>query len=328
MDYIQLAAIDKKVSRIGLGTWVMGGWMWGGADEQEAIETIVKAVEWGINIIDTAPIYGFGKAEEIVGKSLKLLGKSHPFVIATKFGLEWNERGEIRRNSSPARIRQEIEASLSRLKLSTIDLYQVHWPDEKVPFEETAYTLLKLREEGKIRAIGVSNFSPKQMELFKRGAPLHTNQPPYNLFEREAEKDVLPYCREHGIATLCYGVLCRGLLTGKFNQNTTFPEGDLRRLDPKFQGANFSRYLEAVEKLKPIASHYGKSLAQFAAGWALGQPGVSIVLWGARHPNQIKEALGSTGWTISQEDLQQVELILTQTIPQPIGPEFMAPLKN
>ncbi|TFE70616.1 aldo/keto reductase [Methylacidiphilum caldifontis] len=328
MEYIQLDPIDKKVSRIGLGTWVMGGWMWGGADEKEAIQTIIKAIEWGINLIDTAPIYGFGRAEEIVGKALKLVGNSFPFVIATKFGLEWNERGEIRRNSSPARIRQEIEASLSRLGLPVIDLYQVHWPDAQVPFEETAYALLKLKEEGKIRAIGVSNFSPNQVELFRKGGPLHTLQPPYNLFERAIEKDLLPYCLQQGIATLTYGVLCRGLLTGKFHPHTTFPEGDLRNYDPKFQGENFRCYLQAVEKLRPIAAKYGKSLAQFAAGWALGQPGVSIVLWGARRPTQIKEALGSTGWHLNKEDLDQIDTILAQTIPRPIGPEFMAPLEN
>jgi aryl-alcohol dehydrogenase-like predicted oxidoreductase len=328
MDYIQIPAIAEKVSRIALGTWVMGGWMWGGIDEKEAIQAIIKAVDGGINIIDTAPIYGFGKAEEIVGKALRLIGKSHPIVIATKFGLEWNQRGEIRRNSSPTRIKQEIEDSLRRLGLSVIDIYQVHWPDSKVPFEQTAECLLKLKEQGKIRAIGVSNFSPRQMELFKKAAPIHTNQPPYNLFEREIEKELLAYCIKEGIATLTYGVLCRGLLTGKFRPDSTFPDGDLRKIDPKFQGENFLRYLQAVEKFRPIAARYGKSLAQFAACWALMQPGVSVVLWGARGPSQIEEAFGATGWSLAQEDLRMIDKILTETIPQPIGPEFMAPIEG
>ncbi|KIE59074.1 general stress protein [Methylacidiphilum kamchatkense Kam1] len=328
MDYIQIPAIAEKVSRIALGTWVMGGWMWGGIDEKEAIQAIIKAVEGGINIIDTAPIYGFGKAEEIVGKALRLLGKSKPIVIATKFGLEWNQRGEIRRNSSPTRIKQEIEDSLRRLGLSVIDIYQVHWPDSKVPFEQTAECLWKLKEQGKIRAIGVSNFSPRQMELFKKAAPIHTNQPPYNLFEREIEKELLPYCIKERIATLTYGVLCRGLLTGKFRPESTFPDGDLRKIDPKFQGENFLRYLQAVEKFRPIATRYGKSLAQFAACWALMQPGVSVVLWGARRPSQIEEAFGATGWSLTQEDLRLIDKILTETIPQPIGPEFMAPIEG
>ena len=193
---------------IGLGTWAIGGWLWGRTEESDAIKTIHAALDNGINLIDTAPVYGFGRSEELVGKALQG-GRRADAIIATKVGLDWGS-GKILRNSTPARLRQELEDSLRRLKTDVIDIYQVHWPDASVPFEETARTLEALRREGKIRAIGVSNFSPEQMDRFRKGAPLAAIQPPYNLFEREIEKDVLPYAEENGLVVLAYGALCRG----------------------------------------------------------------------------------------------------------------------
>ncbi|MEJ2655306.1 MAG: aldo/keto reductase, partial [Acidihalobacter sp.] len=184
MEYVRLQHADLTVPRIGLGTWAIGGWMWGGTDEQQAIDTIVSALERGISLIDTAPVYGFGRSEEIVGKALAAFGRRDEVVLATKLGLAWDDQGKVRRDSSPARIRQEIEDSLRRLGTDHIDLYQVHWPDGAVPFEETARALEDLQREGKIRALGVSNYSPEQMDAFRDAAPLATDQPPYNLFER------------------------------------------------------------------------------------------------------------------------------------------------
>ncbi|OLE71602.1 MAG: general stress protein, partial [Bacteroidetes bacterium 13_1_20CM_4_60_6] len=231
METIEIGASGLSASRIALGTWAIGGWMWGGnTDLDESIRTIRSAIERGITLIDTAPVYGFGRSEEIVGMALSE-GLRDRAVIATKVGLEWRD-GKVWRNSSPARIRKEVEESLRRLRTDYIDLYQVHWPDPRVPIKETAGALARLLKEGKIRAIGVSNYSPTQMAEFRQVAPIHAVQPPYNLFEREAEGVVLPYAAQHDIAVLCYGALCRGLLTGTITSATEFKGDDLRRNDP------------------------------------------------------------------------------------------------
>src|ERR1700679_4188549 len=211
-EFVEIPATGLKVSRVALGTWAMGGWMWGGTDQRESIATIQAALHQGINLIDTAPAYGFGVSEEIVGAAVE--GRRHEVVIATKVGLEWRD-GKVYRNATRARIMQELDDSLRRLRTDYIDIYQVHWPDPKVPVEETAETMRSLYESGKIRAIGVSNFSVEQMERFRHVAPLHVLQPPYNLFEREIETEILPYARANHIATLGYGALCRGLLSGR-----------------------------------------------------------------------------------------------------------------
>ncbi|WP_020494012.1 aldo/keto reductase [Verrucomicrobium sp. 3C] len=324
MEYTSLRGLDEQVSRIGLGTWVVGGWMWGGAEEKEAIAAIEAAVDAGISFLDTAPVYGFGRAEEIVGKAIRRIGRDR-VILATKAGLEWNDREEIRRNSSPERLRKEIDESLRRLGVDSIDLYQIHWPDARVPIEATAQTLLPFQADGKIRALGVSNYSPSQMEAWRKVAPLHTDQPPYNLFERGIERDVLPYCQENRIGVVAYGVLCRGLLTGKFSASHSFANGDIRRIDPKFQGDAFRRYLAAVDDLRLLAQAHGCTLAQMAARWALQQPGISVVLWGARKPAQILEAAHIPPSSLSDRDLDEIDGILERRIPEPIGPEFMAP---
>ena len=194
MEQIAIGTSGLKTSRIGLGTWAIGGWMWGGTDEAQSIATIRSAVERGVTLIDTAPVYGFGRSEEIVGKALAEGGLRDKVQIATKVGLAWKD-GAVFRDSRPARIRKEIEDSLRRLRTDVIDLYQVHWPDLETPIAETARTLEDLRREGKIRAIGVSNYSPAQMDAFRAVARLDAVQPPYNLFEREIEADVLPYAK-------------------------------------------------------------------------------------------------------------------------------------
>jgi aryl-alcohol dehydrogenase-like predicted oxidoreductase len=323
METIRIGASGLAASRIALGTWAIGGWMWGGTDVDESIRTIRSAVERGITLIDTAPVYGFGRAEEIVGMALAQ-GLRDRAVIATKAGLEWRD-GKVWRNSSPARIRKEVEESLRRLRTDYIDLYQVHWPDPLVPIQETAGALARLLKEGKIRAIGVSNYSPAQMAAFREAAPIHSVQPPYNLFEREAESGVLPYAAQHGIAVLCYGALCRGLLTGTIDSTTRFKGDDLRRKDPKFQEPRFSQYLAAVASLDRYArERYGLGVLALAVRWVLDQ-GDTIALWGARRPAQLDPVEGAMGWKLDDKAKQRIEKILLETVKDPVGPEFMAP---
>ncbi len=324
MEY-SIIAENLKVSRIALGTWAIGGWMWGGSDEKEAIDTILKAIDLGINIIDTAPVYGFGKSEEIVGKALKMSGKRQDIIIATKVGLEWNN-SSVSRNSSGDRIIREIEDSLKRLQTDYIDIYQVHWPDEKVPIEETASTMQKLYEEGYIRAIGVSNYTVEQMEKFKKYAKLDTCQPPYNLFERQAEKEILPYCKKLNIKTLLYGSLCRGLLSGKMTLQTQFNGDDLRKIDPKFQQPLYAQYLNAVGQLDDFAkNHYNKRVIHLALRWILDQKGAIFSLVGARRPHQLDFINDIFDFNVSAQDCHEIDLIINRSITNPVGPEFMAP---
>ncbi|AYN93683.1 MULTISPECIES: aldo/keto reductase [Pseudomonas] len=322
VETLTIQGISRPVSRIALGTWAIGGWMWGGSDESKAIATIRSAVERGINLIDTAPVYGFGNSEEIVGKALE--GIRDKAVIATKVALDWNDDGPFR-NATPARIRQEIEDSLRRLKTDHIDLYQVHWPDPLTPIDETARELEKLRQEGKVLALGVSNFSPEQMDAFRDVAPLAAVQPPYNLFERDIEKDVLPYAKDHGLAVLAYGALCRGLLAGKMSPSTRFDGDDLRKVDPKFQSPRFEQYLAAVAALEDYArARHDKTVLALAIRWILDK-GPTIALWGARKPEQIEGVDEAFGWSLSQEELDEIDKILTRHVTDPVGPEFMAP---
>jgi aryl-alcohol dehydrogenase-like predicted oxidoreductase len=313
-----------KVSPVAIGTWAIGGWMWGGTDEAESIATIRAAFEHGINIVDTAPVYGFGRSEEIVGRALAEGRLRSEVLIATKAGLQW-DGGKISRNASRARLMREVEDSLRRLRTDYIDIYQVHWPDPLVTIEETAEAMLALLEQGKIRAIGVSNFSVLQMERFRRVAPLHILQPPYNLFERDIESDVLPYCRKNKIATLGYGALCRGLLSGRMQANTVFDGDDLRRSDPKFRAPRFAQYRAAVEKLDRLAQQrFGKRVIHLAVRWMLDQ-GITTALWGARHPSQLRPVDEVAGWSLDASARAEIDRILHETITDPVGPEFMAP---
>jgi len=322
--FIGIAGASLDISRVALGTWAMGGWMWGGTDDEQSAATIWAAVEHGINLIDTAPAYGFGRSEEIVGKALQDANLRSRVVISTKVGIEWNN-GKVFRNASRARILKEVDDSLRRLRTDYIDIYQVHWPDPLVAIEETAEAMGALFRQGKIRAIGVSNFSIDQMDRFRGVAPLHVLQPPYNLFERAAEEDLLPYCRRHGIATLGYGALCRGLLSGRMRADTKFDGDDLRGTDPKFQPPRYAQYLSAVEQLDQFAQQrFGKRVIHLAVRWALDQ-GISIALWGARRPDQLAPVDAVAGWRLDADSMAEIERIVHATVLDPVGPEFMAP---
>jgi aryl-alcohol dehydrogenase-like predicted oxidoreductase len=315
----------KEVSRIGLGTWAIGGTDWGAVPDDVAVATVLSAVERGINLIDTAPIYGRGHAEEIIGKAMRAHGRRDAFYVATKAGLEWNERG-VFANSTAPRLRRELEDSLRRLQTETIDLYQVHWPDSLVPVAEVAGRLVEFQREGKVRALGVSNFSVAQMVEFRSVAPLASDQPPYNLFEREIDASVLPWCAANDVAVLTYSSLCRSLLGGRVHRGMKFDEQDIRYVDPKFQEPRFSQYTTAVERLTAFAKdRFGKSVLELAARWVLDRPGVSVALWGARRPDQLDAIEGVMGWKIDAEAMVEIERIVAESVTDPVGPEYLTP---
>jgi aryl-alcohol dehydrogenase-like predicted oxidoreductase len=318
MEYTVISGTEMKVSRIAQGTWAIGGWMWGGTDEKESIRTIHSALDIGINLIDTAPVYGFGVSEEIVGKAIEERGHRERVFIATKVGLEWHN-GSVSRNSSQRRLRTDY-----------IDIYQVHWPDLAVPIEETARAMQALLQEGLIRAIGVSNYSAEQMNQFMSVCKLNTVQPPYNLFERQIDRDVLPYVLDKKLSAFAYGPLCRGLLTGTLRSDTNFTGDDLRQSDPKFQPPRFAQYLDAVQRLDDLArKRYGKSVMDLAVRWVLDTPGITAALWGARHPSELEAVKSVLDWNFDADTRSAIDQILRQTIADPIGPEFMAPpLRN
>ncbi len=314
-----------RVSRIGLGTWPLGGREWGAVPEDVAIATCLGAVERGINLIDTAPIYGRGRSEEIIGKAIRAHGRREDFFIATKAGLEWNERG-VFTNSTTPRLRQEIEYSLRRLGTEYIDLYQVHWPDALVPIAEVAALLAGFQREGKVRALGVSNFSVAQMKEFRSVAPLASDQPPYNLFERQIDGDILPWCAANGVAVLTWSSLCRSLLAGRAHRGMKFDPKDIRSRDPKFQEPRFSQYMTAVERLTAFArERYGKSVLELAARWVLDRPGVSVALWGAKHPGQLDAVTGVMGWKLDASAMVEIDRIVNESVTDPVGPEYLSP---
>lgn len=309
MEYTQINNIDIDVSRVAIGTWAIGGWLWGGTDKDKAFAAIISGLENGINIIDTAPVYGFGLSEKICGNAIKEFGNRDKIVIATKLGLEWNN-GKVFRNSSRKRILKEIDDSLKRLQTDYIDIYQVHWHDDNTSAEETAETLLQLKEQGKIRAIGVSNYSVSQMKDFQKTAVLDTMQPPYNLFEREIENDILPYCKNNKINVLAYGSICRGLLSGKMTKDRVFQGDDIRKTDKKFSEKYFDMYLDAVQKLDDFArKNYNKRVIDLAVRWILDK-GVDIALWGIRRPEQLEDIVGVWDWELDDGAMREIDGIL------------------
>ena len=324
MEYTQIPGTDLNVSRISLGTWAIGGWMWGGTDEQESIRAIHAAIDKGINLIDTAEVYGFGRSEEIVGKALAQGQLRDKVVISTKTALEWQD-GKVHRNSSGDFMRRMVEDSLKRLQTDYIDILYVHWPDPLEPFEETGRVMDQFLKEGKIRAVGVSNYSPEQIDAFRRGGPVHVNQPPYNLFEREIEKDLLSYSKQTSLHLMTYGVLCRGLLSGRMSADREFTGDDLRRYDPKFKQPRFDQYLAAVAKLHELAqTRYNKTVLHLAVRWVLDH-GAEIALWGGRRPDQMDPVPETMGWHIDPEVMDEIDRIVEESVTDPVGPEFMAP---
>lgn len=299
--------------------------MWGGTDEADSVKTIQAALDKGINLVDTAPIYGFGRSEEIVGKALKDYGGRDQITLVTKVGLEWDDSGNVRRNSSPERIKYEVEESLRRLQTDYIDLYLVHWPDTSTDFEATAAALDKLKAEGKVHHVGVSNYSPRQMDAFRQACRIDMLQPPYNIFERGIEEDIVPYCLGEGIPLLTYGVLCRGLLSGKITPDREYHGDDLRNMDPKFQEPKLNQYLEAVAQLDRFArDNYNRRVIHLAIRWVLDQ-GIQVALWGARRPAQLDPIDEAMDFKMDDEARSEVVRLVSTSVDKEVGPEFMAP---
>lgn len=323
METTTIAGI--AVSRIGLGTWAIGGLDWGAVPGEVAIATCLGALERGINLVDTAPIYGHGRSEEMVGKAMRAHGRREAFYIATKAGLEWNAHGVFANTTAP-RLRAELEDSLRRLDTDYIDLYQVHWPDTLVPVAEAAALFAGFQREGKVRAVGVSNFSAAQMAEFRAVAPLASNQLPYNLFERQIDGETLPWCAANSVAVLTWSTLCRSLLGGRVCRGMTFAKGDIRRADPKFREQRFPQYMTAVERLGAFArERYGKSVLELAARWVLDRPGISVALWGARRPDQLDAVAGVLGWTLDADAMAEIDRIVAESVTDPVGPEYLTP---
>ncbi len=325
METITIPGTELTTARIGLGTWVMGGWMWGGIDDDEAVATIRAALERGVSLIDTAPVYGMGHAERLVGRALAERGGRDDVVLATKAGLDWEGERPFR-DASRRRLLQEIDDSRARLGTDVVDVLHVHWPDPLVPIEETADAMREIFDAGKTRAVGVSNFSVEQIERFRARCPLHVVQPPYNLFERGIEADLLPYVRRGGMTTLTYGALCRGLLSGKIDARRSFTGDDLRKRDPKFEQPRFSQYLDAVNRLDELAKErFGKDVVHLALRWLLDRPGVGVALWGARRPDQLAPLADVWDFRLDDEAMAAIDAVLDATVRDPVGPEFMAP---
>lgn len=324
METIQIGTSGITASRIALSTRAIGGWLWGKntTDLEHSVATIRAAIDEGITLIDTAPVYGFGLSERIVGTVLSGELRARA-LIATKAGLEWRD-GTVRRNSSPAHIRKELEDSLRRLRTDYIDLYQLHWPDPLVPIQETAQAMARLLQDGKIRAIGVSRYSPAQMDEFRQAAPIHAVQLPYNLFERQVEAEALPYAGRHNITVLCHDALCRGLLRGTMTAATAFNGSDLRRSDPKFREPRFSQYLAVVASLHRYArACYGAQAISLAVRWVLDQ-GNTIALWSALYPEQLEPLGTAMGWELDDMAKRYIEKIIRHGLRDPVASESMA----
>jgi aryl-alcohol dehydrogenase-like predicted oxidoreductase len=314
MKTARLGLTDLQVFPIAFGTWQLGG-EWGDFDERDAIAAIRHARTLGINLFDSAQAYGFGASERLLGRALRdeLDHRRDDVVLATKGGLRMTPDGLVR-DSSPAWLRAGVEQSLRALGVEHIDLYQVHWPDPDVALAETAGALQQLVDEGKIRHVGVSNYSVAQMAEFARTRPVETLQPPYDLFRREIETDTAPYALEHDIGVLVYGPLAHGLLTGAMDEHTTFAAGDWRSHSPLFRGETFRRNLRTVRELERWAGERGHTVSQLAIAWALAHPAVDVAIVGARRPAHIEDSVGAAQIDLAEEDLAEIDRIMAGAV--------------
>ncbi|MHC4264570.1 MAG: aldo/keto reductase [Planctomycetota bacterium] len=309
----KLGHTELELTTVGLGTWAMGGpWLfgWGPQDDGEAIAGILKALELGINWIDTAAIYGHGHSEELVGQALTQT-REKPFV-ATKCGLTWNEQKERITCLKAESVRNECHASLKRLGIDRIDLYQIHRPDPDEDIEQAWEEMAKLQEQGKVRYIGVSNFNVEQIKRVQKIAPVASLQPPYNMLRRQVEDELLDYCAENNIGVIVYSPMQRGLLTGKFSYERLkkLAPDDHRLRCVEFQDPQFPIIMEFVEQLKPLAERNSCTLAQLAISWVLRRPEVTAAIVGARRPEQIAETYSASDWELSQDDIEEIEELL------------------
>jgi len=320
MEARQLGKSDVLVSAVTFGAWAIGGWMWGGTDEKAAIEAIHRAYDLGVTSIDTAAIYGYGLSEELVGRAIRDLPREK-LQILTKYGLRWDlddgehfftwtdpdgSSREIYRNASADSIVHECEQSLRRLGTDYIDLYQCHWRDHTTPVDESMEAMARLIEQGKVRAAGVSNFTPAEIEAGCAVLPIASCQPPYSMVNRTIEAELLPFCRERSIGVIVYSPLHKGLLTGKLEPGHQFPPGDHRAKDPCFRPANILQVNEMLARLRPFAEVHEASLAQVVIAWTLRQPGISAALVGARNAEQAEQNARAAELELSDAEVAQI----------------------
>ncbi len=323
MEYRQLGSSELEVSAIILGTWAVGGWMWGGTDEANALAAVQKAVDLGMTSIDTAPAYGFGLSEQIVGRAVK--GRRDKVQILTKYGLRWDrQEGELFFQTADARgkkltvyrcarkksVIEECERSLRRLGTDCIDLYQCHWRDHTTPVEETMEAMERLIQEGKVRAAGVSNFTAEEIEAARQVVPVASDQPPYSMVKRDIEKDLLPYCREHDVGVIVYSPLQLGLLTGKLTLEREFPPDDQRSGSAYFKPENRRKVIAFLNEIRPIADAHGATIAQLVINWTIHRPGVTAALVGARNPAQAEENAAAGDFALDQEEAARIDELL------------------
>jgi aryl-alcohol dehydrogenase-like predicted oxidoreductase len=310
MNKKRLGNSDMELSPIGVGAWAMGGggwrFAWGPQDDAQSIAAIHRALDCGINWIDTAAIYGLGHSEEVVARALE--GRSAKPYVFTKCTRVWNDKGEIWSALKTDSIRRECEASLRRLRVDTIDLYQLHWPNPEEDIEEGYTALVRLRDEGKVRWIGVSNFAPPQMDRCRKIAPFTSLQPPYSAASPEAEDEILPYCQRHGIGAIVYSPMKSGLLTGKMTRQriANFPQDDFRRQAPAFHEPQLSRNLELAERMKAIGARHGRSAGEVAIAWTLRHPAVTAAIVGMRSPEQVDGVIGALDFRLTEEEAAEI----------------------
>jgi aryl-alcohol dehydrogenase-like predicted oxidoreductase len=303
-----------EITVIGFGSWAIGGsgWAaaWGQQDDDEAVGSIRRAVELGMNWIDTAAVYGIGHSEELVARALKDVSE-RPYVF-TKCSLVWDENGEVHNVLEKESVKRECEASLRRLQADVIDLYQIHWPNPEEDIEEGWSALAELKDEGKVRHIGVSNFDVPQMERIQGIAPVETLQPPYNMLNRGIEEDILPYCAEQDIGVIVYSPMRSGLLAGKMTRERVqnLPSDDWRRNSSDFQEPRLSRNLKLVELLRAIGEQHGRSPAEVAIAWTLRHPSVTAAIVGGRRPDQVDGIIGAAEFRLSEDELEEIEVAL------------------
>jgi aryl-alcohol dehydrogenase-like predicted oxidoreductase len=317
MQYVRLGKTEMRVSVLALGTWAFGG-EWGAFDEGEAKAAIHAALDKGVTLFDTAQGYGFGVSERLLAGALWERVQREEVIVATKGGLR-KEGDNLLRDLSASWLRQGVESSLRNLGTDYIDLYQLHWPDLKTPADETAGVLEEMVGEGKIRHVGVSNFSPQQMGELARHGRVETDQPPYHMFRREIEKDILPYCAEHDIGVLAYGPLAHGLLSGRMTAETTFPPDDWRSKSSDFTGERFKRNLAVVARLQEYAEGRDITLPQLAVAWVISPPAVHVAIVGARRPSQLDTTLPAADVSLTEEDRLEIDRILAEAVPV-VGP--------
>ncbi|GEN52620.1 aldo/keto reductase [Halobacillus faecis] len=310
MKKVKLGRSDVEATRIALGTWAIGGTGWGGTDEEQSIETIKTAIDKGVTTIDTAPAYGQGLSEELIGRAIAQSEVNREdLVLATKAGIDFTDDGNYR-DSRPAHLEEELQASLDRLQTDYIDLYQIHWPDTDESIEKTAKKMKEFYEQGKIRAIGVSNFSPEQMDEWQKYAPIHTSQMHLNMLQRYLI-EWFEYCHNHEISTLSWGSLAHGMLTGKYSKDASFPDDDLRSNIELFQGDRFPSLIDAVEELQHFAEKRDRNIIQLSIRWLLDhKPGADVALWGARKPSQLDGVNETDEFQLTNDELREIDDIL------------------